>query len=63
MLYSSNDANVMRIGAGGESLDELNSSSLATLLRICDLTIDVPLIQSIQFRDYRKVLSVYFFFF
>lgn len=48
-MYSSTEANVMRIGAGGESLDELSSSSLATLLRICDLTIDVPSIQGVQF--------------
>lgn len=54
MLYSSNEANVMRIGDGGASVAPLNSScrsrsrSLATLLRICDLTIDVPSIQSVQ---------------
>lgn len=55
-MYSSNEANVMRIGDGGASLAPLNSSSrsrsrsrsLATLLRICDLTIDVPSIQSVQ---------------
>lgn len=40
----------MRIGDGGVSFAPLDSSSrsLATLLRICDLTIDVPSIQSVQ---------------
>lgn len=40
----------MRIGDGGASFAPLDSSSrsLATLLRICDLTIDVPSIQSVQ---------------